>query len=86
MTDKTEKKYLFDNPGNVDRLLRGFYVLCALLVIVDFIVHRHIEMTWENLPAFYALYGFVACVLLVLLAKLMRKVVMRKEDYYDVDE
>ena len=84
MSDTTEKKkYLFDNPGNVDRLLRGFYVICILLVVVDFIVHRHIYMAWENLPAFYALYGFVACVLLVLLAKLLRKVVMRKEDYYD---
>ena len=84
MSDTTEKKkYLFDNPGNVDRLLRGFYIICILLVVVDFIVHRHIYMAWENLPAFYALYGFVACVALVLLAKLLRKVVMRKEDYYD---
>ena len=32
---------------------------------------------------FYAVYGFVACVLLVLLAKEMRKVLIRKEDYYD---
>ncbi len=40
-------------------------------------------MAWENIPAFYAMYGFVACVLLVVLAKWMRKVVMRKEEYYD---
>jgi hypothetical protein len=38
------------------------------------------------LSGFYAFYGFVACVLLVLIAKQMRKVLMRKEDYYDVDE
>jgi hypothetical protein len=83
MSDTTEKKHLFDNPRNVDRLLWGFYVICIALVIIDFFVHRHIYMAWENLPAFYALYGFVACVALVLLAKLLRKVVMRKEDYYD---
>ena len=83
MTQKTEKKYLFDDPKNVDRLLRGFYAVCVLLFLVDFAVHRHIEMSWENIPAFYAGYGFVACVVLVLVAKLMRKVVMRKEDYYD---
>jgi len=35
---------------------------------------------------FYALYGFVACVLLVLLAKEMRKLVMRNEDYYTRNE
>jgi hypothetical protein len=32
---------------------------------------------------FYSVYGFVACVLLVLLAKEMRKLLIRKEDYYD---
>lgn len=83
MSKPTEKKYLFDNPRNVERLLRGFYTVCILLVLVDFAVHRHIVMAWEQLPGFYALYGFVACVLLVILAKLMRKVVMRREDYYD---
>jgi len=38
---------------------------------------------WEALPGFYALFGFVACVVLVLIAKEMRKVLMRDEDYYD---
>ena len=83
MNDTPEKKYLFDDPKNVDRLLRHFYVICMLLVIVDFFVHRHIYMDWENIPAFYAIYGFVACVALVLMAKVLRKGVMRKEDYYD---
>lgn len=83
MPDKTEKKHLFDNPRNVSRLLGIFYTICVLLVIADFVVHRHTEMTWEEFPAFYAVYGFVACVVLVIAAKLMRKLVMRKEDYYD---
>jgi len=83
MSDKDQKKYLFDKPGNVKRLLNGFYVVCILLVIADFIIYRHTTMEWENIPAFYAIYGFVACVLLVVLAKKMRTVVMRKEDYYD---
>ena len=32
---------------------------------------------------FYCIYGFAACVALVLLATEMRKVIMRDEDYYD---
>jgi hypothetical protein len=40
-------------------------------------------MGWEKIPAFYAIYGFVACVVLVVIAKRMRKVVIRKENYYD---
>ena len=81
-----EKQHIFDKPENVTRLLRGFYAVCALLFVLDFILHRHIAHSWENLPAFYAIFGFIACVVLVLIATEMRKVLMRKEDYYDVDE
>ena len=83
MSDKAEKKHIFDDPKNVERLLNGFYVVCGLLVIADFIIHRHTSLDLEKIPAFYAIYGFVACVLLVVLAKIMRKVVMRGENYYD---
>ena len=83
MSDKTDKKYIFDDPANVQRLLMGFYVVCALLVVADFVIHRHIYLIWEKIPAFYAIYGFVACVVLVILAKAMRTVVMRPENYYD---
>lgn len=79
----SEKKYFFDKPDNVKWTLRIFYVICALLVVADFIVHRHIGLAWEEIPAFYAIYGFIACVVLVIVAKEMRKVIMRKEDYYD---
>ena len=78
-----EKQYLFDNPRNVSRLLRGFYIICAILFVADFFVHRHVVHPWEDFPGFYALYGFIACVLLVVVAKEMRKVLMRKENYYD---
>ena len=37
---------------------------------------------WENFVGFFAFYGFLACVVLVLIAKQIRKVVMRAEDYY----
>ncbi len=83
MSDKKERTHLFDRPENVARLLKGFYAICILLVLADFVFHRHIGFDWEKIPAFYAIYGFVACVLLVLIAKKMRNVVMRKEDYYD---
>ncbi len=86
MKDYDQKKHLFDKPRNVSLLLRTLYFICAVLFILDFILHRHISMRWENLPGFYALFGFIACVALVLVAKQMRKILMRKEDYYDVDE
>ena len=37
----------------------------------------------EGYFGFYSLYGFCACVVLVLVAKEMRKVLMRDEDHYE---
>jgi len=80
-----EEQDFFDKPENVKLILRVFHVLSALLVLVDFIYHRHTEHPWEKIPTFYCLYGFVACVLLVLVSTQMRKLVMRSEEYYDAE-
>ena len=83
MADKD--RYLFDNPRNVQFLLYGLYTCCALLFVLDFIFHRHTLHSWEKLLGFYAVYGFVGCVLLVIVAKWLRLTLMRDEDYYDQD-
>lgn len=83
LENPNEKPGYFDKPENVQKILRVFYVCCAVLVVLDFVVHRHIYHSWENMPGFYPVYGFIGCVVLVLIAREMRKVLMRKEDYYD---
>lgn len=75
----------FYQPKTISWILRIFYSLCVLLVIVDFIVHRHIITDAEKIPAFYALYGFVACVVLVVIASKMRTYLMRDSDYYETN-
>ena len=83
MMNQDEKPGFFDNPKRVQWIIRGLYVCCGILVLLDFLIHRHTVHAYERLPAFYAFYGFLGCVVLVLIAKEMRKVLMRKEDYYD---
>jgi hypothetical protein len=79
-----EKKHFFDSPGNVKKFIKGFYVICALLLIIDFFVPKHGHYYWEDVPEFYAAYGLVACIVLVLTAKyILRRLVKRREDYYD---
>jgi len=78
-----KKTYLFDKPRNVRRVVHGLVGVCVILAGLDLVLHRHVTHPWEAMLGFYAVYGFVACVLLVLLAKEMRKVLIRKEDYYD---
>lgn len=77
------KKHLFDNPKNVKLVIRILYVSCFVLFAMDLVIHRHTVHPWESFTGFYAIYGFLACVILVLLARELRKVVMRDEDYYD---
>lgn len=86
MSDDKEKVHFFDRPENIDRLLKVFYIICAILFALDFIIHRHTRFGIEDIPGFYAIFGFVAFCLLVLGSFGLRKLVMRKEDYYDVDD
>lgn len=83
MAEQNESTGFFEKPENISKMLKVFYVICVLLVVADFIVHRHIYHSWENMPAFYAIYGFVGCSILVFVAKWMRTFLMRGEDYYD---
>jgi hypothetical protein len=80
-----ERQHIWDKPENVSRLLTVFYLLCVILVLLDFVVHRHVAHPWERFFGFHAFYGFVACWTLVVVAKGMRRVLMRDEDYYDGD-
>ena len=66
-------------------IIKIFLVCCVVLLLLDFVIHRHVTHPWEEMFGFYAAYGFVACVLLVLAATQMRRVLMRSEDYYDAD-
>jgi len=79
------RQHFFDKPENLKRVLRVFYLLCVLLVAADFAFHRHVLHEWEHVWGFYCVFGFVACVVLVLTAKQMRRILMRSEDYYDAD-
>jgi hypothetical protein len=79
----TERAYWLDDRRNVDRLVRGFYVVCSLLVAADVFVPKHGGFLLEHAFGFYGWFGFGACVALVLIAKQLRRVLMRPEDYYD---
>jgi membrane protein YdbS with pleckstrin-like domain len=78
------KTHIFDKQENINRLLRIFFAVLVVLLAIEFFVHKHAYFPWEEWPEFYAIFGFVACVILVLVAKyVLRPLVKRKEDYYD---
>ena len=62
-----ERQYVFDKPENVRLFFRIFYVACGLLLLLDFIVHRHDTHPWDGLTGFYPIYGFAGITVLVLM-------------------
>ena len=78
-----DKQYWLDKPGSVNKVTRTIYTVCALLFLGDLAYHKHPYFAVEEWLGFYGIYGFVACVLLVLGAKELRKVLIRDEDYYE---
>jgi hypothetical protein len=78
-----EKKYWLDDPRNVTRVYYGVWVICGIAALADLFYDKHVHFFWEKWFNFHGFYGFVGCVFLVLMAKQLRKLVMRDEDYYD---
>ncbi len=61
------------------------YGILVLLVVADFIIPRHeIHFFGDKVPGFWSLFGFISCVLIIVVSKwLGHHWLMRDEDYYD---
>jgi intracellular septation protein A len=64
------------------RILIAFFVLCAFFLGMDFVGERVVHHPLEEWPILYPVFGFVGISLLILIAKGLRRLVMRSEDYY----
>jgi len=60
-----------------------FIAVLALTVVAQPFVEWHPHFAVESLFGFNALYGFLACAALILVAKAIGLLVKRPEDYYD---
>ena len=84
-----ERKHVFDDPRNVKRVIYTLFTVCGLLLAVDLLdlfgmlYHKHVHFAFERWFGFFAFFGFLLSVALVLTAKEMRKILKRDEDYYD---
>lgn len=77
-----------DEPKNIKILRILFYLSLIVVVVLEFIFikREHIEFSFEHIvefPAFHAIYGLLACILIILVSKFIGYLVMRREDYYD---
>ena len=76
-----EQKTALQRLGN--RFTMGLLALALLLLVLEFIPHRHGEVAAEDFPLFPALFGFAAFLFIVQVGKWLRMMIMRDEDYYN---
>jgi len=78
-----EQPRWYDDPANPNRILYLLVGISVILLLIDPLISKHGALAIERLWGFYGLFGLVAGVVLVLVAGLLRRIVMRPEDYYD---
>ena len=78
-----------EDPTRFRRIKRWFYVGVAAValseIVLPLLFHGDHSYFWfESFPAWGSLYGFLSCVVIIVVSKLLGKVwLMRREDYYD---
>ncbi len=75
-----------DEPRNVKRLWRGFLIVLVLTVVAELVVSLHPHFEIESVPGFNALYGFLSCAAMIVVAKLLGYLIKRRDTYYEADD
>jgi len=78
-----EPKRWLDHPRNVRKIYFSVWIGCVILLLLELLIDKHVETAAEHWFGFHGFFGLIACVALVLAAKLLRRVISRPEDYYD---
>ena len=70
------------------KLFWRLYVICLagslLLDVYGLYTHRfHYHFGFQYLPQFFALFGLIGCMLLILIAKAIGRFIVVDEDYYE---
>ena len=80
------------NPKTLRVLWILLWGLCAMSLVAEFFIHPHPHFEETDTVGFAtdffgfnAVLGFVACTIMILVAKLLALFLKRKPDYYDKD-
>ena len=61
------------------------YAVLILIILIDFFIPRYeIHFFGDRIPGFWSLFGFVACILIILISKWIGRLgIMQDENYYN---
>jgi len=77
-------EFLRSRQKTVIRVALAVLVLLILADAIPALVHKeHAHTKAEHIPGFWAAFGFVACVLIIVVSKAFGKAgILTREDYY----
>jgi hypothetical protein len=70
----------------VKRLWLIFAIALVVSLGLDLLIggQKHGEYFWVHIPGFFAVFGFISCVVIIVVSKYIgHHWLQRKEDYYD---
>lgn len=79
------KEHWLMRPASIRALWGGFIVILLLVLLAALLFGQDAHFAFERLLGFYALFGFVACAALIVLAKAFGMALTRPDTYYDED-
>lgn len=71
-----------DKPGSANKIFWGLAIASIVAFLADFTYKKHGVFAVADIPGFYGIFGFVAFTALILMAKTLRVLIKRPEDYY----
>jgi hypothetical protein len=72
----------FTKTKNANKVFLGLALVCFVLFLADFTYNKHGHFHIEEIPGFYGAYGFFMFTALILVAKALRLLIKRPENYY----
>lgn len=76
-----------EKPKNMGRFKMSLWGFIFLFMFLGFFIpapHEYAIEALEKIPIFYSVFGFIACISIVVIAKTIGHFLLeRKEDYYD---
>ncbi|WP_206211951.1 hypothetical protein [Wenzhouxiangella sp. XN24] len=81
--DKDQAQHWLVRPATIRWLWRIFGVVLALTVAAQWFIEPHGYFGVDGTFGFNAWFGFLACVVMVVVAKLLGYLVKRPESYYE---
>jgi len=61
------------------------YAGMVVFFIIDIVMPRHhLTFFWDSIPGFSSFYGFISCVVIIIVSKFAGRIwLQKKENYYD---